>query len=334
MIRMLRWIPLLAVALPGLAGAQTFEAIGTRAAGMGGAFVAVADDASAAYWNPAGFAAGSYFSLTVDRTAAKVNPHGDAGAGSRSGFLIAIGAPPVGLSYYRLRSTILAPVPVPTAGVGDSRNHTEAGKVRLETLVTHHTGATLVQSIAPGIAVGATLKLVRGVAAAAVEPDDNRKALLEDAGDLLGKGSTRFDTDLGVMASAGHLKAGLTLRNVTAPRFRTAGAQGSLKLERQARAGVSVAPTAGWLVAADLDLTKTAGPLGAVRNFAAGAEGRLARKAIVRGGLQLNTAGDREPAVTAGGSYAATASLLVDVQVTAGTERAARGWGIAARIGF
>ena len=41
----------------GPAGAQTFEAVGTRAAGMAGAFVAVADDASAAYWNPAGFAA-------------------------------------------------------------------------------------------------------------------------------------------------------------------------------------------------------------------------------------------------------------------------------------
>ena len=34
--------------------AQTFGGIGTRAEGMGGAFVAVADDASAVYWNPAG----------------------------------------------------------------------------------------------------------------------------------------------------------------------------------------------------------------------------------------------------------------------------------------
>ena len=38
---------------------------GSRAAGMGGAFVAVADDASAVYWNPAGFAAGSFFSLVA-----------------------------------------------------------------------------------------------------------------------------------------------------------------------------------------------------------------------------------------------------------------------------
>ena len=34
--------------------AQSFEAVGTRAAGMGGAFVAIADDATSAYSNPAG----------------------------------------------------------------------------------------------------------------------------------------------------------------------------------------------------------------------------------------------------------------------------------------
>ena len=36
------------------AAAQPFESSGVRAQGMGGAFVAVADDASATWWNPAG----------------------------------------------------------------------------------------------------------------------------------------------------------------------------------------------------------------------------------------------------------------------------------------
>ena len=49
------------------AAAQQFEIVGTRAAGMGGAFVAVADDSSATYWNPAGLALGHMFSLVVDR---------------------------------------------------------------------------------------------------------------------------------------------------------------------------------------------------------------------------------------------------------------------------
>ncbi len=60
---------MLCVLLPGVAfGAQEFEKVGTigaqflkigigaRAAGMGSAYVSVADDASAVYWNPAGVA--------------------------------------------------------------------------------------------------------------------------------------------------------------------------------------------------------------------------------------------------------------------------------------
>src|SRR3990170_1549467 len=60
---------LIGLAVPGMAGAAnifekvgTFDgqflklAVGARAAGMGGAFVAVADDASALFWNAAGIA--------------------------------------------------------------------------------------------------------------------------------------------------------------------------------------------------------------------------------------------------------------------------------------
>jgi F plasmid transfer operon protein TraF len=324
---------LVVLAWPASAGAQEFETIGSRAAGMGGAFVAVADDASAAYWNPAGFAAGSYFSLVLDRASAKVNPAGDA-AGSRSGLLIALGAPAIGLSYYRLRSTVLLPGPLPTGAGTDGRNDPHAGEVRLDTLITHHIGATLVQSIAPGVAVGATVKLVRGTATSAVQPDGDRDALLEDGGDLIGKGSTKFDADLGVMATAGRIKAGITLRNATAPGFASAGGGPALKLERQARAGLAFAPPGGWLVAADLDLTKTAGPLGQVRNLTVGTEARIAKRHYLRGGVRLNTVGEHATAVSAGGSYGVTASLLVDVQVTAGSDRTQRGWGISVRFGL
>ena len=47
------------------AAAQGFEPVGTRAQGMGGAFVAVADDATATYWNPAGLASIPIFDLTL-----------------------------------------------------------------------------------------------------------------------------------------------------------------------------------------------------------------------------------------------------------------------------
>ena len=50
------------------ARAQIYETVGTRAQGMGGAFVAVADDATATWWNPAGLATGPYFSGILERS--------------------------------------------------------------------------------------------------------------------------------------------------------------------------------------------------------------------------------------------------------------------------
>ena len=51
------------------ARAQVFETVGTRALGMGGAFVAVADDVTAVYWNPAGLANGGVIDAALQRAA-------------------------------------------------------------------------------------------------------------------------------------------------------------------------------------------------------------------------------------------------------------------------
>jgi hypothetical protein len=308
------------------ASAQTFDTVGTRAAGMAGAFVAVADDASAAYWNPGGFAAGNFFTMVLDRSTAKVNPGTIEGGDSASGVLVALGMPALGLSYYRLRSTTLwTGEHSPSGGVAN------VDELRVDTLITHHSGVTLVQSLTRGVAIGTTLKLVRGVAASAVVPDLDRKRLL-DRTELTGKGTSKFDADIGIMAAAGALKAGVTIRNLTQPRFVTERGGPALSLNRQARAGVAVAVREGWAVAADLDLTKGITPAGRVRDFALGTEGRLGRKAFVRGGFRLNTAEGGEPSVAAGASYAVMGSVLVDAQVTGGSDRSHRGWGVAARF--
>src|SRR6266542_1519564 len=272
------------------AAAQSFEAVGTRAAGMGGAFVAVADDASAAYWNPAGFASGNFFTMVLDRTTSNSDPAVPAGARKGSGVLFALGMPALGLSYYQMHSSVVAKASLKagTTGAASLKAGTTgaaglkavasradgADEVRLDTLVTHHTGATLLQSIGAGLAVAATLKLVRGIASSDLVPDRARDSLLADAGGLGGHGSSKFDTDIGVMASGAVFKVGLTIRNLTSPRFATARGD-ALTLSRQTRAGVAVVPVDGWVVDADLDLTRTAGPLGDVREFAAGTEGRL-----------------------------------------------------------
>lgn len=321
------------------AAAQSFDAVGTRAAGMGGAFVAVADDASAAYWNPAGFAAGAFFSLVVDRVSRQAEPADSLSGGSQSGALMALGAPPLGLSYYRLRATRVGPA---TAEADDGRNLSEV-PLRLDSLVTHHVGATLVQSVAQGVAVGATLKMVRGIAGTDRRAGVPREDLLGDGPALLGRASNAFDADIGVMVSTGRVKAGLTIRNLLEPAFEAAGG-GRLGLERQARAGIAIMPVhggpfEGWVLAADVDLLRAADAVGHDRrDVALGTEGRLGQRAFVRAGARFDTLGEgpggRAATFSVGGSYAVLGSILLDAQVTAGSRWAGRGWGIGARFGF
>jgi hypothetical protein len=227
---------------PSTVAAQTFESVGTRAAGMGGAFVAVADDASAAYWNPAGFASGNLFTMVVDRTTARANRLDAGGARQTSGLLVSLGMPALAFSYYRLQHTEITSASPPTAGSLLSRQSVERAPIRLDRLVTNHAGATLVQSITPGIAVGATFKVVRGVASSSVQPDGDRGSLLGSASELMGESTSKFDADLGIMATEGRLKAGLTVRNLMQPEFSTEPGTDSLTLRRLARAGAAWTP--------------------------------------------------------------------------------------------
>jgi len=71
---------------------------------------------------------------------------------------------------------------------------------------------------------GCSLSAVsKWAAASVVRPDGDRDQLLEDGGDLSGMDSTKLDADLGLMASAGRLKAGITLRNASEPSFDSEG---------------------------------------------------------------------------------------------------------------
>jgi hypothetical protein len=321
-------VALLGLALASLhppeAAAQTYEALGTRAAGMGGAFVAVADDASAVYWNPAGLAAGSFLSLVLDRNSSESIWDDRPIARSESAMFVAVAVPALGVSYYRLRATNVAQ---------------SAGTVAAESLVTHHTGITLVQSLTEGISIGTTLKFVRGVAAVDLPPTPaSTEDLLDRAEHLDGSSSNEFDADIGILARFGTLRAGLTLRNVREPDFELPGGETALQLDRQIRGGVALTLATNLVVAADFDFVRVPGAAGEVRNVALGAEGRVTSRGLVRGGVRFNTLGDqpggRTPVGTAGGSFAVLASVFIEGQATFGGERAARGWGVAGRVIF
>src|SRR5438128_6478424 len=98
------------VSAPLTARAQHYEDIGTRAQGMAGAFVAVADDATATWWNPAGLASGAYLSAVIERSTlrepATIPSVGPADETRVSGFSLAF--PALGLSYYRFRISEIA----------------------------------------------------------------------------------------------------------------------------------------------------------------------------------------------------------------------------------
>ena len=92
-----------------------YELVGTRAQGMGGAFVAVADDATATWWNPAGLATGATISFVFDhgRTIWRRRIRGrrvPPGSEATNGF--AFTTPALGFSYYRCESVKCSPFPL------------------------------------------------------------------------------------------------------------------------------------------------------------------------------------------------------------------------------
>ena len=284
-------VVLTAAASPALAqqsaGAPT---PGARASGFSGAFTGVADDASAVFWNPAGLASGGFFSLVLD--------HSSRNEGSAT--LLALSTPPLGLTYYRTA----------TGRAGDGRN----------SLVTHQAGATVVQSLADRIAVGATLKVVHGEARAGSGPRVS---------------SNKVDLDVGVMAAGSLGRIGVVIHNVAEPSFDTSA--GPLTLERRVRGGLSLNLARKTMVSADLDFNTTTDVATGEpwREAAIGGEIQPVRKGWLRAGVHWNTAGDHAtPGTTIGGSYAVYGGTLADAYVSFGSDDRTRGWGVGMRFVF
>jgi hypothetical protein len=323
------------------ASAQTFETVGIRALGMGGAFVAVADDASATWWNPAGLGTGAYVNAILERTRAETVPGRDTPTAGLTGASrdtvtdFSVAFPALGISYYRVQQTAVGP-----AGAAADGSSVPGAVASLR---TSQLGFTFLQSLLPGVVVGSTLKYVRGTVASLPGTLGDSATQALDRGDAAdGQTTGAFDLDLGAMGAFGPLHLGITARNVRQPEFDMPGGGTPVALKRQIRIGAAVAPQLSgrglidaFTVAVDDDLTRSITVLGERRHLAAGAEAWLLNRHVgVRGGIRINTLGERLPIATAGLSVALHSGVYVEGEISRGRDAVAQGWGLGARLTF
>lgn len=350
LLRLLQTIRVLGVAIamceaillvsPATATAQAFDLVGTRPRAMGGAFVAVADDASATWWNPAGLPATLIFDGVADLGALNSvpdRPIEDASTAAQArGLLVAAAFPVAAVAYTRVHEWRLEAVPT----VGGAGGRQDGGRVpTARSLLTQHFGVSLAQSLGDAVVVGVTARLVHGgvsSAAVAAGPVDDA---FDRASDAPRATATRGDIDAGVLVRLSRVRLGLSAKNLAAPTF--TGTDGvDWTLDRRVRAGVAVVADAdragrhAWVVAADADLTRDDQVSGDWRGIGAGVERWLAgRRFAVRGGFEASTAGAARPTATGGVSVAVPGGFFLDVAGVAGAAER-RGWGLSAHVMF
>jgi hypothetical protein len=295
-LRPLAAAAVLTVVFPATGRGQIFETIGIRAQGMSGAFVAVADDATSTWWNPAGLASGGYFNSIIefDRV--------DHPAGTRAR-AIALNVPSLGLSYYRLALNGMR-LTDPTGSLSASRE--DQG-------VLNQFGATVGQSVGSRLVLGSTLKLVH--------------ALGKTGGDLdMGAIATfsRFRLGLAVKnLRSPEFSDGDTQLELT----RQVRAGASIRGGSPSRAEITGA--------LDADLTTTPTAVGDERHLATGVEAWLANRAIgLRAGVGMNTIGESRRSGSVGVSVGLRGGSFLDGQLTRGADEARNGWGLALRVTF
>jgi hypothetical protein len=326
----------LVLTLAGDSSAQIVESVGNRAIGMGGAFVAVASDSSATWWNPGGLATGPFSDVSIGRAETDLKEQIPARRDRASWF--AATAPAVGFSYYRLRITDIQGSD--STGQGAVSREDTRAEVSVRSISVSALGLTVVQSILPGVHAGATLKYVRGTLRADVDQGTGSVDDVLDRGADLEGGDVEnhFDLDAGLIAAAGPIRLGAVMKNIREPKF-AAGSQASFELPRQARVGAAFdgekAGGTPLVLAIDADVKTYATATGDRRVIAVGAEQWLWRKRIgVRGGARFNRVGGKERATTAGASIGLRNGFYVEGQIVRGGSNTERGWGLGTRVTF
>ena len=308
-----RYRSLIALILALLGISPANAQVGTRASGMAGAYVGVADDATAVYWNPAGVATGSLVSVVIGAGGQTVARGAQLEEGQDTAAVVAISATALGFAYYRL-GTYGRSASEPVVSSPPSR---EEVRRSVQGISTSTIGVSLVQSLGQFVVVGVTPKFMNG-----------------SSGDASGKA---FDADAGVMLAVNHFRVGLVARNLTTPSFTVGGGE-EVALEREVRIGGAWG--SGWtgitrvIASVDGDLTSRPTPSGDRRDLAAGVETWwMGQRLGVRGGARRSTVGDARAAFAAGISAGLSPGMLLEAHVVRG-HAAEHSWSVGARMTF
>ena len=288
----LRNLAVLIIILPGQALAVEFVPVGPRAAGMGGAGVAITTDAYASYWNPAGLAMVKSMEIRIQGTAQVTgrdgiinalddlkdfNPNDTSAANQAKAQDIAnrinrpgatISAPASGGLYFKGHfgehafgfnvsdvATSGAFVSSPLQ-VTTGTQTTITGQMALKGLEARQAAFSYAYAFAEKtFAVGVTGKIIQGAAYNTVT--DLQGGVNPNLIDNLGKAniSTSYGIDIGAMyRPSSWLRFGVVGKDLNQPTFDTPGG-GQYKLTPQVRGGVAVNPWSTMTVTADMDIT-------------------------------------------------------------------------------
>jgi hypothetical protein len=287
----------LAVSLicPSPARAQTTDAVGVRAQGMGGAFTAVANDATATYWNPAGLAGGALVNGLLEYS----RPDRESSETVRG---VSAAYPALGIAYYRLP---VSQIRVKASTEATPPDRKDQGGLSLF-------GATVGQSLGEHFVIGSTIKLLHAgdthlgvdIGAMATFGPARIGATLRDVTE------PTFDDEGAAFTLERHVRAGFAL---------TSGRRGAI-----GQATLSV----------DADLTKSDASGGGERLIAVGGEAWTRQQTFgVRGGFSKNTVGNAATLLGGGFSLMLRRGSFVDVYATTG-DAVRHGRGLALRVTF
>ncbi len=272
-----------------------FLHFGAKAAGMGGAFTAVANDPTAFYWNPAGYAFGpavhggvTWGESEMDRGDGLTFKDGAAGFS-------------LGLTFMGVAGTFS----------NESSSRVEDGRLSSRGLETFDLSVSILQSLPlDDLVIAGNVHYLRGEghelfeSLSSLSPGEKTPASVMDRVlDAPGFTSSTASVDLGALYQPRHwVRLGIMWRRLFEPAFALPSGQ-EIVLSRHGRAGAAFFLPRGTTVSFDVDLSSQGEGDESWREISLGAEKRFFDDVLsLRGGVRAETGSGEgaRPAFSAG----------------------------------